>query len=83
MKLVNLTCPNCTGLLKKEGNNLICQSCGAAFAVDYDESDVEHEKLETEEEREARQERHAGYHPSPASLSSPELWDLGYGGCST
>jgi uncharacterized Zn finger protein (UPF0148 family) len=58
MKLVNLTCPNCTGLLKKEGNNLICQSCGAAFAVDYDESDVEHEKLETEEEREARRLQH-------------------------
>ena len=58
MKLVNLTCPNCTGILKKEGENLICQSCGAAFAVDYDESDVEHEKLETEEEREARRLQH-------------------------
>ncbi len=58
MKLVNLTCPNCTGILRKEGDNLICQSCGAAFAVDYDESDVEHEKLETEDEREARRLQH-------------------------
>ncbi|SCW41432.1 hypothetical protein SAMN02910456_01016 [Ruminococcaceae bacterium YRB3002] len=58
MKLVDLTCPNCNGKLQKEGDNIICQSCGAVFALDYDESDVEHEKLLTEEERAKREFEH-------------------------
>ncbi len=58
MKLVNLTCPNCSGSLEKVGDNLYCKSCGAAFAIDYDESDVEHEKLQTEDERAKRDFEH-------------------------
>ena len=58
MKLVNLTCPNCSGSLKQEGEKLICQSCGAAFAIDYDDADVEHEKMATEEERAERELQH-------------------------
>jgi len=58
MKIVDLKCPNCSGNLTKEGDNLICSSCGAAFAIDYDDSDVEYEKLQSEAEREARQLAH-------------------------
>lgn len=58
MKLVDLTCPNCSGKMKKEGENIVCQSCGAVFAIDYDESDVEHEKLQTEDERAKREFEH-------------------------
>lgn len=55
MKLVNLTCPNCGAPLKKIGENLCCESCGGAFAIDYDDADVEHEKLQNEDERSARE----------------------------
>ena len=58
MKLVNLTCPNCSGAMKKEGENIVCQSCGAVFAIDYDDADVEHEKLQTEDERAKREFEH-------------------------
>lgn len=52
MKLTSINCPNCNGLLKEENGKFICMSCGGAFAIDYDEADVEHEKLQTEAERE-------------------------------
>lgn len=58
MKLVNLTCPNCGAQLKRIGDNLCCDSCGGAFAIDYDDADVEHEKLQTEDERAAREFEH-------------------------
>ena len=58
MKLVDLKCPNCDGILRKSGNALICQSCGAAFEIDYDDADVEYEKLRTEAERDARKLAH-------------------------
>ncbi len=58
MKLVNLTCPNCNGLLERVGDNLFCKSCGSAFGIDYDSSDVEYEKLQTEEERAQREFEH-------------------------
>ena len=45
MKLVNLKCPNCDGKLTKTGDSLQCESCGTIFALDYDESDVEIERL--------------------------------------
>ena len=45
MQLVNLKCPNCGGDIEKEGDSLYCKACGAAFAINYDEADVEHEKL--------------------------------------
>ena len=58
MKIVDLKCPNCSGSLTKEWDNLICSSCGAAFAIDYDDSDVEYEKLQSEAEREERRLAH-------------------------
>ena len=48
MKLVNLKCPNCDGTLTKKDDSLHCESCGAIFAIDYDESDVEIERLRME-----------------------------------
>lgn len=48
MKIVNLKCPNCDGPLTKTGESLHCESCGAIFAIDYDESDVEIERLRME-----------------------------------
>ena len=58
MKLVNLTCPNCNGLLERVGDNLFCKSCGSAFGIDYDSADVEYEKLQTEDERAQREFEH-------------------------
>ena len=45
MRLVDLKCPNCSGNLVKEGDNFVCRSCGGSFAVDYDSSDIEHERI--------------------------------------
>ena len=45
MKFVDLKCPNCGGKLNKNNDSLTCESCGAMFAIDYDESDVEYEKI--------------------------------------
>ncbi|MCR4697393.1 MAG: hypothetical protein K5654_08785 [Lachnospiraceae bacterium] len=50
MELVNLKCPSCGGDIEKDGENYFCKSCGAAFAVKYDEADVEHEKLQNWDE---------------------------------
>ena len=54
MKLVDLKCQNCGGTLRKDDENYVCDSCGCVFAVDYDESDVEYERIKTDEERERR-----------------------------
>ena len=51
MKLVNLKCPNCDGTLTKTDDSLHCEACGAVFAIDYDESDVEIERLRMEAEQ--------------------------------
>ena len=51
MKLVNLKCPNCDGTLTKTDDSLHCEACGAVFAIDYDESDVEIERLRMEAEK--------------------------------
>ena len=48
MKLVDLKCPNCNSVLEQEGENLVCRACGSVFALDYDFSDVEHERLKNE-----------------------------------
>ena len=58
MKLQSMNCPNCGGDLKKEGNVLACENCGSSFAIDYDESDVEYEKLSTEDERNRQRYEH-------------------------
>lgn len=44
MKLVDLKCPNCGGVLEKQNDNLVCHSCGGTFAMDYDPDDVEYQK---------------------------------------
>ena len=51
MKLTNLNCPQCNGFLKQERDMFFCESCGAAFVVDYDEHDVKYTELVTEAER--------------------------------
>ena len=51
MKLTNLNCPQCNGLLNQERDMFFCTSCGSAFAVDYDENDVKYTQLITEAER--------------------------------
>ena len=50
MQLVNLKCPSCGGDIERDGDKYFCKSCGAAFAVNYDEADVEHEKLQNYDE---------------------------------
>ena len=52
MKLASLNCPNCNAPLRQEGDNYVCTACGSAFTMDYDESDVEYERLRTEADRE-------------------------------
>lgn len=59
MKLQSLNCPNCGSILTQEGNSMVCKSCGSAFAVDYDESDVEYEKATNEVERLQQEHEHA------------------------
>ena len=51
MKLTNLNCPQCNGLLNQERDMFFCSSCGSAFAVDYDEHDVRYAQLVTEADR--------------------------------
>lgn len=51
MKLTNLNCPQCNGLLNQERDMFFCSSCGSAFAVDYDENDVRYTQLVTEADR--------------------------------
>ena len=45
-----MNCPNCNGQLRKEGEGLICSSCGSAFAIDYDASDVAYQALKKQDE---------------------------------
>ena len=52
MRLASLNCPNCNAPLREENEKFICTACGSAFALDYDEADVEHERLRTEAEKE-------------------------------
>ena len=58
MKLVNMQCPNCGSPLTQEGEQLICHACGGTFTVDYDDSDVEYERIKTEPERDQRKLEH-------------------------
>ena len=58
MRLVDLKCPNCSENLVKEGDNFVCRSCGGSFAVDYDSSDIEHERIKAEAEQEQRKYEH-------------------------
>ena len=51
MKLQSMNCPNCNGQLRKEGEGLICSSCGSAFAIDYDASDVAYQALKKQDIR--------------------------------
>lgn len=58
MRTVDMKCPNCAGRLEVQGNNYICKFCGSSFAIDYDESDVEYERLKTVAEQEEKQRAH-------------------------
>lgn len=58
MKVVNLQCPNCGARLTVENDMYVCNSCGTSIAIDYDDSDVEYEKLKSEPERQQRQLEH-------------------------
>lgn len=51
MRLTDLKCPRCSGLLNQQCDRFYCSSCGAAFEVDYEDTDVEYSKLVTEAER--------------------------------
>ena len=59
MKLQSLNCPNCGSILVQEGDSMVCKSCGSAFAIDYDDSDVEYEKAANEVERLQQEHEHA------------------------
>lgn len=58
MKFVDMKCPNCGGNLSQENNSYVCNSCGTSFSIDYDDSDVEYERLKGEAEREEKQRAH-------------------------
>ena len=51
MKLTDLKCPRCSGLLNQQCDKFYCSSCGAAFEVDYEDTDVEYSRLLTEADR--------------------------------
>jgi len=51
MRLTNINCPQCNGQLNQQEDKFYCTSCGSAFNIDYEESDVEYAKLITEPER--------------------------------
>ena len=58
MRTVDMKCPNCAGRLEIQENNYVCKFCGSSFAIDYDESDVEYERLKTVAEQEEKQRIH-------------------------
>ena len=62
MKFVDLKCPNCGGKLIKNNDSLTCESCGASFAIDYDESDVEYEKVKLQKLQHEREQKIANEH---------------------
>ena len=57
MKFVDLKGPNCGGRLIKNDDSLKCESCEAVFAIDYDESDVEYEKIKLQKMQIDREEK--------------------------
>ena len=50
MRLTNINCPQCNGQLNQQEDKFYCTSCGSAFNVDYEESDIEYAKLIKEPE---------------------------------
>ncbi len=58
MKIVNLQCPNCGAKLSVENGMYVCNSCGTTTAIDYDDSDVEYERVKTEAEIQEKQHEH-------------------------
>lgn len=58
MKLQSLNCPNCGYPLRTEGQMQYCDSCGSSFKIDYDESDVEFERLSKANELNKQQFAH-------------------------
>lgn len=58
MKIVDLQCPNCGARLSVVDGMYVCNSCGTTTAIDYDDSDVEYERLKTLAEQEEKQRAH-------------------------
>ena len=58
MKLQSMNCPNCGSPLRTEGQMQYCDSCGSSFKIDYDESDVEYERLKKADELNKQQFAH-------------------------
>ena len=58
MKIVDLECPNCGARLSVVDGMYVCNSCGTTTAIDYDDSDVEYERLKTLAEQEEKQREH-------------------------
>ena len=48
-------CANCGGQMVYQNNQWVCMSCGSAFAVNWDSSDVERIRKATEQDRAAAQ----------------------------
>ena len=56
MQLMSLKCPNCNALVEQtEEGKFHCPSCGTSFLADYDEEDVEYQRIKTEAEIRNRQ----------------------------
>ena len=50
MELKSLRCPNCNGPVRQIGDNkFICDSCGTSFVADYDQEDVDIQRIKSEE----------------------------------
>ena len=51
MKLKSIRCPNCNGPVKQIGERkYVCESCGTSFMADYDQEDVEMQRIKAESE---------------------------------
>ena len=51
MKLKSIRCPNCNGPVKQIGDRkYVCESCGTSFMADYDQEDVEMQRIKAESE---------------------------------
>ena len=51
MELKSLRCPNCNGPVRHiNDNKYLCESCGTSFVADYDQEDVDIQRIKSEEE---------------------------------
>lgn len=60
MELKSMNCPNCGGPVKQtEDGRFICESCGTPFIPDYDQEDVEFQRIKNEADLRAQQAQKA------------------------